>query len=122
MIDLGTTDFFIDVPSMPRNAFKRYSTHLFEEWESCVTRHIELPDYSLSLEVEEGSVKGAGRIMAALGAVYAGIAMYGGFIQGLQTIRSQVSTVGDYLADQAGNSFKTGGYETKVRKRSGSIG
>jgi hypothetical protein len=59
MIDLGTTDFFIGVPSMSRGKFKEYSTRLFDEWEDHVSRTLELPDYSLALEVEEGSVKGA---------------------------------------------------------------
>ncbi|WP_416244051.1 hypothetical protein ACLSSQ_05885 [Azospira sp. APE16] len=122
MIDLGTTDFFIGVPSMPRNQFRKYSTRLFDEWEEHVSRNLELPDYSLALEVEEGSVKGVGRIVAALGALYLGIGNYGDFIQGIQTIRSQVSSVGDYLAEQAGGPFKASGCETKIRKRSGSLG
>lgn len=122
MIDLGTTDFFIGVPSMPRSDFKRYSTRLFDEWEDYVSRNLTLPDYSLALEVEEGSVKGAGRIAAVLGTLYLGIGHYGDFIQGIQTIRGQVSSVGDYLAEQAGRPFKAHGYETKVRKHSGSLG
>jgi len=122
MIDLGTTDFFIGVPSMPRSEFRKYSTRLFDEWEDYVRRNLELPDYSLALDVEEGSVKGAGRIIVALGALYLGIGNYGDFIQGIQTIRGQVSSVGDYLAEQAGGPFKASGCETKVRKRSGSLG
>lgn len=122
MIDLGTTDFFIGAPSMPRDELKKYSTKLFDEWEGYISRTLELPDYSLSLEVEEGSVKGAGKIVAVLGALYVGIGQYSDFVQGLQTIRSQVSSVGDYLAEQAGVPFKASGCETKVRKRSGSLG
>lgn len=122
MIDLGTTDFFIGVPSMSRSGFRKYSTRLFDEWEDYVSRNLELPDYSLALEVEEGSVKGAGRIVAALGVLYVGIGNYGDFIQGIQTIRGQVSSVGDYLAEQAAGPFKASGCETKVRKRSGSLG
>ena len=122
MIDLGTTDFFIGVPSMPRSEFRKYSTRLFDEWEDHVSRTLELPDYSLALEVEEGSVKGAGRIAVVLGTLYLGIGNYGDFIQGIQTIRSQVSSVGDYLAERAAGPFKTSGCETKVRKRSGSLG
>lgn len=122
MIDLGTTDFFIGVPSMPRSEFREYSTRLFDEWEDYVSRNLELPDYSLALEVEEGSVKGVGRIAVVLGALYVGIGNYGDFIQGIQTIRNQVSSVGDYLAEQAGDPFKASAHETKVRKRSGSLG
>lgn len=121
MIDLGTTDFFIDVPSMPRQKLKRYSARLFDKWEEHVARTLELSDYSLALEVEEGSVKGVGRIATVLGTLYIGIGLYGDFIQGIETIRSQVSSVGDYLAEQANTPFKASGSETRVRKRGGSL-
>lgn len=121
MIDLGTTDFFIGVPSMPRPEFEKYSTRLFDEWEEHVGRTLALPDYSLALEVEEGSVKGAGNIAVVLGALYLGIGNYGDFFQGLQTIRGQISSAGDFLAERAAIPFKSNGRETKVRKRGGSL-
>jgi hypothetical protein len=121
MIDLGTTDFFIGVPSMPRPEFEKYSTRLFDEWEEYVGRTLALPDYSLALEVEEGSVKGGGRIAVVLGALYIGIGNYGDFFQGIQTIRGQISSVGDFLAEQAAIPFEWSGCETKVRKRGGSL-
>ena len=121
MIDLGGTDFLIGVPSMPRQKLRSYSTHLFDEWEEYVSRTLELPDYSLALEVEEGSVKGVGKVAAVLGTLYAGIATYGGFVQGIEIIRDQINSVGDYLAEQASSPFKTSGCETKVRKRGGSL-
>lgn len=121
MIDLGTTDFFIGVPTLPRREFKAYSTRLFDGWEEHVSRTLELPDYSLALEVEEGSVKGAGRIAAVLGTLYVGIATYGSFVQGIQIIRGQVSSVGNYLAEEASSPFKGRGYETRVRKHGGSL-
>ena len=122
MIDLGATDFFIDVPSMPRHEFEKYSTQLFDEWVAHVDRILELPDYSLSLEIEEGSVKGAGKIAILLSALYFGIGNYGDFISGLQTIREQVNSVGDFLAEQASNPFGSKGRETKIRKRGGALG
>lgn len=122
MIDLGTTDFYIATPSIPRSDFERYSTQLFDDWENHVAQTLSLQDYSLVLEVEEGSVKGVGRIAAVLGAVYLGIGNYGDFVQGIQTIRGQVSSVGDYLTEHAVIPFKPSGYEAKVRKRGGSLG
>lgn len=121
MIDLGTTDFFIGVPSMPRREFKHYSTQLFAEWEEYVDRALMLPDYSLALEVEEGSVKGGGKIAVVLGALYLGIGNYGDFFSGLQTIRGQISAVGEFLAERAAIPFQSSGCETKVRKRGGSL-
>ncbi|MDE1943419.1 MAG: hypothetical protein KGI47_09780 [Betaproteobacteria bacterium] len=101
MIDIGTTDFYIDVPSMAKNEFEKYSVRLFDEWEEFIKTGLMLPDYRLALEVEEGSVKGVGRIAVALYALYLGIGNYGSFISGLQTIHDQVNAVGDYLANQA---------------------
>lgn len=57
MIDLGATDFYIDVPSLPRHEFERYSTELFDEWEAYAEKVLRIPDYALALEVEEGSIK-----------------------------------------------------------------
>ncbi len=121
MIDLGTTDFFIGVPSMPQPEFEKYSTQLFDEWEDYVGRTLKLPDYSLALEVEEGSVKGSGRIAVVLGALYLGIGNYGDFFSGLQTIRSQISSIGDFLAGQSAIPFESSGVEPKVRKRGGAL-
>lgn len=121
MIDLGTTNFYIGVPSMPRDEFESYSTQLFDEWDDYVEKTLLLPDYSLALEVEEGSVKGGGRIAVVLGALYLGIGNYGSFISAIQTIREQVSTAGDFLAERAGLPFASSGVQPKVRKRGGSL-
>jgi hypothetical protein len=117
MVDIGTTDFYIGVPSMSRREFEMYSTHLFDEWEIYVEKILELPDYSLVLEVEEGSVKAIGKIAATLGLLYIGIGNYGSFVSGLQTIHDQVSTVGDFLAKRAAAPFASSGLKPKIRKR-----
>lgn len=121
MIDIGTTDFYIGVPSMPRHEFEEYSTRLFDEWEAYVEKTLMLPDYYLALEVEEGSVKGGGKIAVLLGALYFGIGNYGSFVSGLQTIRGQISSVGDFLAEQAAAPFESGGFKPKVRKHGDSL-
>jgi hypothetical protein len=121
MIDLGTTNFYIGVPSMPRDEFENYSTRLFDEWEDYVEKTLLLSDYSLALEVEEGSVKGIGKIVAFMGALYVGIGAYGSFISGVQTIRDQVSSVGDFLGERAGLPFGSSGVPPKIRKHGGSL-
>ena len=120
MIEIGTTDFLISVPSLPRNEFKRYSTQLFDAWDRRVEQILMLPDYSISLEVEEGSVKGGGKIAVALGALYLGIGNYGSFISGLQIIRGQVTSVGEALVKHATSPFGKG-ISTKVKKRGGAL-
>lgn len=122
MIDLGATDFYIDVPSLPRHEFEQYSTKLFDEWEAYVEQVLKIPDYALALEVEEGSIKGGAKIAAALYALYMGIGQYGSFVSGLQTIQGQISSVGDFLAAHATNQFLSSNVKPKVKKHTGSLG
>ena len=53
MFDLGTTDFYIAVPSMPRREFEKYSTRLFDEWDEYVADTLALPDYSWCLRLRK---------------------------------------------------------------------
>lgn len=101
MIDLGTTSFHIQVPSLPASELESFSIALFDTWERSVERTLILNDYALSLRIEEGSVKGLGKVAAVLGALYLGIGEYGSFINGLQIIRSQVASVSTVLTDSA---------------------
>lgn len=118
MVGIGTTSLYIDVPTLPRDKFELYSTQLFDDWEAHVTNVLKLADYSLVLEVEEGSVKALGKIAAALGVLYVGIGQYGSFITGVQIIQSQARTAGDYLAELAAEPFST---NPKVIKRGESL-
>lgn len=121
MAIIGSTDFYIGVRSLPKRQFEEYSTHLFDEWEAYVGRTLQLPDYSLSLVVEEGSIKAAGRIAAALGVLYIGIGQYGSFISGLQIIHSQIRTVSEYLGERAGAPFQSSSAKLKVRRSGESL-
>ncbi|WOD10613.1 hypothetical protein RPW65_16410 [Pseudomonas sp. NyZ704] len=105
MLDVVTTSFYIKAPMFEREAFEKYSTDLFDEWDRYVEKHLELPEYAVTLVVEEGSIKGAARIGATLGALYLAIGNYGSFISGVQIIREQASHVTNALFDEAKNSF-----------------
>ncbi|MBW9242716.1 hypothetical protein [Pseudomonas paracarnis] len=122
MIDLGATDFYIDVPSLPRHEFEKYSTKLFDEWEAYVEQVLKIPDYALALEVEEGSIKGGAKIAAALYALYMGISQYGSFISGVKTIQGQISSIGDFLATHATTPFSSNEVKPRIKKNSGSLG
>ena len=121
MANIGTMDFYIGVPSLPRKEFEEYSTKLFDEWEAYVGSNLELQDYSLVLEVEEGSIKAKGKIFATLGIIYIGIGQYGSFISGLETIQSQIRSVGDYLGTQASSPFESSLAKPRLRKRGESL-
>ncbi|WP_337247336.1 MULTISPECIES: hypothetical protein [unclassified Vibrio] len=121
MANIGTVDFYIGVPSLPREDFESYSTQLFDEWELYVGQNLELNDYSLVLEVEEGSIKAKGKILATASVLYFGIAQYGSFISGLQTISNQVKAIGDYLGERASTPFDLSTVKPKLRKRGESL-
>jgi hypothetical protein len=122
MINIGTTEFYIAVPSLPRGEFETYSTLLFDDWENHVKGVLQLPDYSLSLTVDDGSVRAVAKIAATtVGVLYLGIAQYGSFITGLQTIESQARTVGNYFGQRAGAPFESSNVQPKIRKRGESL-
>src|SRR5438105_11624357 len=117
MLDLGSSEFVLAVPSVPAQELRRLSTSLFDTWESFVDNHVSIPDYSLFLQVEEGSVRGVARIGAILGAVYLGIGNYGDFISGVKTINEQVSATGDFLTEQASRVFSCPHSRATSKKR-----
>lgn len=121
MVNIGATDFYLNVPSLPRGEFEEYSTQLFDDWENHVASVLELPDYSLSLNVEEGSIKALSRIAAAAGVIYLGIGQYGSFISGLEIIQTQVRSVSDYFSERASAPFNSGNVSPKVWKRGESL-
>jgi hypothetical protein len=105
MLDLGSTEFVLAIPSVSEQELRRLSSSLFDSWEAFVGSSVSVPDYSLFLQVEEGSVKGRATIGALLAAVYIGVGNYGDFISGVKTISEQVSATGDYLSEQANRVF-----------------
>ena len=118
MIKLGTAAFNLQVAGLSTEELKEYSSKLFDLWEAQVESELRnLSDYSLRLEVEEGSLKGRGKIFAGVALVYGAICGYGSFVQGLQMlnghVRSAVSCLNDksissFSADVPKHIFKTG--------------
>lgn len=122
MIDLGSVSFHIGVPSLSKDELEAYSSDLFDKWEKHLTEELNLKDFSISLEVEDGSIFGKGKIATTLPKLYVGIALYGSFISGLQTIKRQATEGGSYLLEQANkpDEASDGTYET--HKKGGDLG
>lgn len=121
MLDLGTTEFVLAVPSLPEAELKRLSTTLFDAWDGFADRALSLPDYSLYLQVEEGSVRGAAKIGAVAGALYLAIGNYGDFISGVKTIGEQISATSEYLSERAKETFDCPDAKATSRKRGGAV-
>lgn len=119
MLDLGSTDFNLAIPSVDSSQLEALSNSLFDDWETYVHQALALPDYSLFLQVEEGSIKGWGKIGAAAAALYIGIGNYGDFASGLETISQQLRATRVYLAERANNKFSCAESQAAVRKKGG---
>jgi hypothetical protein len=119
MLDIGTTGFSLDAPTLSRRELRAYSTQLFDEWEDRLSADFALRDYALRLEIEEGSIEGLAYVGASIAALYSGIATYPSFLQGLEKIRSQVRQAGDYLVQRAATPFTTLGLKPRVSRRTG---
>ena len=121
MLDVVTTSFYIKSPAFEKDDFTHYSTQLFDEWDSYVESHLNLPDYAVTLVVEEGSIKGLGKVAATAGALYIAIGNYGGFVSGVQAIREQASYVTNALFDQAKQRFGCGSVRGNSKQSGGEI-
>lgn len=119
MLDLGSTDFNLAIPSVDAPQLEGLSTLLFDDWEAYVGQALALPDYSLFLQVEEGSINGWGKIGAAAAALYIGIGNYGDFASGLETISQQLRATRMYLAERANTRFSCPESKATVRKKGG---
>jgi hypothetical protein len=118
MIDLASTDFYIDVPALGEDRLKAYAGGLFESWEVWLDAGLPLADYAVRLEVSQGSFKGVGRVAAAVGVLYAGIANYGSFRSGVREIHHDVKRAGDFLSEHAVAPFSAQG-RPEMRSRMG---
>jgi hypothetical protein len=122
VIDLGSAKFLIRIPTLSEEQLDAYSTELFDSWERYLEEHVSIPDYSLYLEVEEGSVKGIGKIAAGLSALFVGIGQYDGFVSGVNTISAQIQASSDFLIKNAVEPFIEQTPNHKCRKSSGQLG
>jgi len=122
VINLGSTNFVIYVPVLPRDELEAYSTTLFDEWETRVASELGLSDYALILEVEEGSLKGRTKILASIGVVAVAVANYDGFFSGLERIEGQVRSVSEFIAERAVAPFHDQRRSPLIRSRRGVLG
>jgi len=115
MINIGTTDFYLDVPSLPVEEFESYSTKLFDEWEEYVGGVLQLPDYYLALDVQEGSISAKSKILASATAVCTFLATYGSISSGSKSLYSDIRGAGNYLGAKAAAPFPKANTKPRLR-------
>lgn len=119
MLDLGSTDFNFAVASVDAVKLENLSNSLFDEWNVYVDKFLALPDYSLFLQVEEGSIIGRAKIMAGAQALAIGLTAYGGFMSGVNVISQQLKSTSIFLAEHAQSTFSCSESNTTVSKKGG---
>lgn len=117
MVNIGTTDFYLNVPSLPLEEFESYSTQLFGEWEDYVSSVLKLPDYYLALDVQEGSISAKSKILVGTVALCGFLSSYGSISSGIKNLYSDVSVIGNYLGIRASAPFPDLTEKPKIRKR-----
>jgi hypothetical protein len=117
MINIGTTDFYLDVPSLAIEEFETYSTKLFDDWEAYVADVLKLPDYYLALDVQEGSISAKSKILVGATAVCTFLATYGSISSGAKSLYSDVRAAGNYLGVKAAAPFPEANAKPKLRNR-----
>ena len=122
MVDLGSTEFHLAIPSFSEAELRQLSTRLFDSWESFAGDALAIPDYSLFLQVEEGSVRGIATVGAVLTAVYFGIGNYGDFVSGLRTINEQLAATSAYLRENAPTVFSCPESKVTSSRQAGTLG
>lgn len=100
MIAIGEAHFHIDVSHLDDDALERYASVLFDGFDESA-EVLPLSDFGIFLEVEEGSIKGKGRIVAAATVLYFGIGQFGDFVQGVKEIASLSRSVMSNLVSDA---------------------
>ena len=55
MAHIGSTEFYIKEECLPIEQFEEYTSLLFDRWDDFIGKSTNLPDYSIALDIEEGS-------------------------------------------------------------------
>lgn len=122
MIEIGSSEFIYDTKGVGQEALIEYAKSLFDLWDSSVPSMLKIDDFSLSLEVETGSIKGKGFVLVAAGSVFAFVCGYGSFFQGLDTIRNHGNMISKFLAENSHFGITSNSNLSSVKYGSGAIG
>lgn len=121
MLEIGSADIYLPKTKLNQQDLQIYSEKLFDEWEYKLDSLLNIPDYSVALEVEEGSLSIRGKIAASALALYTGIAQYGSFISGVEKILNQASQAINILTKESVKNHATHKNIPKIKKSGGDL-
>jgi hypothetical protein len=101
MIPVARAYFRFDIPAPPEDQLFLYARRLFSQLDGAAETLLPFDDYSLFIAVEEGSVKGGGKVMVRAAALVGLISGYGSFMQGLREVGATGRAVADYFVETA---------------------
>jgi hypothetical protein len=90
---------------------------LFDEWEEHVRETLNLPDYYLALDVQEGSIRAKSRILVGSTALCGFLASYGAISSGVKNLYEDVAAIGNYLSVIAAAPLSNFSGKPRVRSR-----
>jgi hypothetical protein len=117
MVDVVESWFYIQSPEFDRDFLESRSSLLFNRWDKRVAQTLQLEDYSLTLVVEEGSIKGLATVVAPFYLLYFAIGQYGSFVSGVNAIYAQSEYVTTAVFGDAKDTFNLGDNPGNTRRR-----
>ncbi|MGN0920175.1 MAG: hypothetical protein ACI4NJ_00455 [Cellvibrio sp.] len=115
MINLGSTYFKLNFPTLNKDELKAYAVKLFEEWELEGQELVLSGNYSLKLEVRTGSLIACGVICAIASAVYTAIVKYPDFSKGMRALIEDVNALRTTFRKKAAAPYKNLNEEPLIR-------
>jgi hypothetical protein len=123
LIDIANSEFVFDLPPVGEEQLQLYATKVFDGWDAELLSGLPFEEYSVHLELLEGSLKGKGTILTSLSVLYFGIAQYGSFIQGLGINAKQAQWANATLVREATAVFDAMSPEpAKTKRDTGRVG
>jgi hypothetical protein len=123
LITIGEARFHLDAPDLDDQALRDYATALFVDFDVAVADLLQLSDYGIHLDIEEGSIKGYGKVFATAATLYFSIGHFGDFVQGVQEISRLMKAAVGVLLEEAPKKLGQERFElTWKRSDTGKLG
>lgn len=121
MIDVARAFFRLNVPRLPEAELTQFAQRVFSDFELAADKLLPLDDFGVYVAVEEGSIKGGGKILVTAAALYVGIGQFGSFVQGVKEIERLGRSVAARFIDAAASQPQAEGRADWKRSDAGAV-